>query len=48
MAATKYKAGELIEIPDPAEITRPDGEVITVTGGRYLIEADGSYQVKKK
>lgn len=38
--------GEVIEVPDPAEITLPSGEVRIVVGGRYAIDVEGAHTVK--
>jgi hypothetical protein len=44
---TERKAGEVIEVPDPAEVTRPDGSTIRVIGGLYVVEANGEHKAKK-
>lgn len=40
------KAGTIIDVPDPAEVTRPDGSTVTVVGGRYVIEHNGEHTIK--
>ena len=40
-----YKVGDLIEVEDGSTVTGPDGEEVTVTGGRYVLSQPGTYQV---
>lgn len=39
------RAGTMIEVPDPAEVTRPDGSTVTVVGGRYVVEHNGEHKI---
>ncbi|GAB7003916.1 hypothetical protein JCM18899A_13880 [Nocardioides sp. AN3] len=39
-------AGDIIEIPDPALVTTPNGETVRVVGGRYVLELDGDHDVQ--
>lgn len=44
---TKRKAGTILALAhDPALVTRPDGEVVTVVGGRYVVEQDGEHLIE--
>lgn len=43
--AETAKVGELWELPsDPAEVTRPDGSVVTVTGGLLALDEPGKFE----
>jgi hypothetical protein len=56
MAAPKRKAepeaverhvGDMLDVPVPvALVTRPDGQEVHVSGGRYVVELDGPHTVK--
>jgi hypothetical protein len=46
-AKTPAKVGDHLEVPNPAEVTLPSGDVIRVTGGLYIAEQDGPHAVKK-
>lgn len=46
-AAQEPAVGSIIEVPDPAEVTLPNGRVLTVVGGRYVIEHDGEHKVSE-
>lgn len=41
------RPGTILEVPDPAEVTRPDGTTITVVGGRYVVEHAGEHKIRK-
>lgn len=41
------RVGQLLEVPDPAEVTLPTGEVRIVTGGLYFVEHHGEHRVEK-
>jgi hypothetical protein len=49
MSAAKVpaKVGDFLDVPNPAEVTLPNGDVVRVTGGLYIVEQDGPHQVKK-
>lgn len=40
-----YKVGETIEVKEGAELTRPNGERHTISGGAYVLDEAGSYVV---
>lgn len=42
---TTRKAGTILEVPDPAQVTRPDGSTVTVVGGRYVVETNGEHTI---
>lgn len=39
--------GTVLEVPDPAAVTLPDGTVRTVVGGRYVIDVEGEHKIEK-
>lgn len=41
------RAGTVLEVPDPAEVTRPDGTTVRVVGGRYVAEHNGEHKIRK-
>jgi hypothetical protein len=43
---TASQPGEVVDVPDPAVITLPNGQEVKVTGGRYVIEFVGEHKVK--
>lgn len=48
MAAKDTPAiGSIIEVPDPAKVTLPDGSVRMVVGGRYVVEHEGEHKIEK-
>lgn len=47
LEAVSYHPGDIIDVPAPAAlVTRPDGQEVHVSGGRYVVEMDGPHQVK--
>ena len=44
-AAATHAVGQMIDVPDPAQVTRPDGAQVTVTGGLYVLTQPGLYLV---
>lgn len=45
--ATEHRVGDMLEVPTPAAlVTRPDGQEVHVSGGRYVVEMDGPHTVK--
>jgi uncharacterized protein (DUF2345 family) len=45
--AVDRHVGDMIDVPAPAAlVTRPDGQEVHVSGGRYVVEMDGPHTVK--
>lgn len=44
-AKKKHKVGDVLEVPEGTEVVRPNGEVHTITGGVYVLDAKGSHRV---
>lgn len=45
--AVDRHVGDMLEVPAPiALVTRPDGQEVHVSGGRYVVEMDGPHTVK--
>jgi len=45
--AVELHAGDMLDVPAPvALVTRPDGQEVHVSGGRYVVELDGPHTVK--
>lgn len=45
--AVDRHVGDMLEVPAPvALVTRPDGQEVHVSGGRYVVEMDGPHKVK--
>lgn len=44
---TTAKAGDFLEVPNPAVVTLPNGDQVRVTGGLYIAEQDGPHTIKK-
>lgn len=47
MATRELKLGDIIEVPNPALVTRPDGNTVRVIDGVYVVEQDGKHKVEK-
>lgn len=46
-APVERRVGDMLEVPAPAAlVTRPDGQEVHVSGGRYVVEMDGPHTVK--
>jgi hypothetical protein len=43
--AQSAKVGETVEVKEGAKVMRPDGVEVTVTGGTYVLNQVGSYEV---
>lgn len=44
--AKKYSVGDLVEVPEGAQVLRPDGGIVTVVGGLYVLDVEGSHSVR--
>ena len=41
----KASVGDLVDVKEGAEVTRPDGSVSKVTGGSYVLDEPGTFVV---
>lgn len=44
-APDKGKVGDLIELPEACQVSRPNGDTLTVSDGLYYLDAPGVHTV---